>query len=99
MVIWTPTPNSRAARLATRRLLASVLALVALTSPTFAQQSATAAKLSPIETLKARFRTEYVSARKKALERVGPVILVFEGDKVVLLRKGTREEVQFAPPS
>jgi hypothetical protein len=43
------------------------------------------------------FRAEYTAAKKEALAQEGPVILS-EGDKLVFLRRGAREEAVVKPP-
>jgi hypothetical protein len=43
-------------------------------------------------------RVEYARARTAALAKVGPIIEVYEGDKVVLVRGAHRTEERFDPP-
>ncbi len=51
----------------------------------------------PLVALNQQFRQEYKQAKAAALAKVGPVILT-EGDTLVLLRGGTREEGPLRPP-
>lgn len=69
-----------------------------------AQQSSAAAAPAPITAsaslaeLNAASRAEYARARAAALARVGPIIEVYEGDKLVLVRGSIRTEESFDPP-
>ena len=84
------------------------VALAALVSVAFAftssigrvpAQSGAAPAPDPLVTVNAECRKQYASARAEALARTGPVIVVYEGDKLVLLRNGKRTEVTFVPAS
>ena len=44
-------------------------------------------------------RAEYARAKASLVARTTPVIVVYEGDHVVLIRNGTRVERRFVPPS
>jgi hypothetical protein len=77
------------------RLASLVLALAPAAA--FAQHSAPAP--DPIAAANAAARAEYAHARSAMFARVGPVIVVYEGDKVVLLRNGARTEKRFVAPS
>ena len=54
------------------------------------------AEKDPLVTLNNSFRVAYAKARKEALAKVGPVILV-EGDDITLLRDGKHTRVQVIP--
>jgi len=62
-----------------------------------AQQPAPAP--DPIAAANTAARAEYARVRADMLARVGPVIVVYEGDKMALLRNGARAEKKFVPPS
>jgi hypothetical protein len=79
------------------RLTYVALALALSPAAAFAQKPAPAP--DPIAAANAAARAEYARARAEMLARVGPVIVVYEGDKVVLLRSGARTEKRFVPPS
>ena len=66
-------------------------------APVQAAPAADAGPVDPLVALNKAFREEYKQAKAEALARVGPVILT-EGDTLVLLRNGTREEGPLRPP-
>ena len=51
----------------------------------------------PLVTLNDAFRGEYSRAKREALSKVGPLIIV-EGSHIVLVRNGKRTEAQIQPP-
>lgn len=53
---------------------------------------------TPLAEANAASRAEYARARLAALARVGPIIEVYEGDKVVLVNGARRVEERFDPP-
>jgi hypothetical protein len=82
----------------------AVLAIVALTPllntpQALAVQSDDARANGALAAANAASRAQYARARSEALARVGPVIEVYEGDKVVLVRDGRRTEERFDPPA
>jgi hypothetical protein len=79
------------------RLTRLVLALALVPAPASAQNPAPAP--DPIAAANAAARAEYARARSAMLAHVGPVIVVYEGDKVALLRNGARAEKRFVAPS
>jgi hypothetical protein len=79
--------------------LALVAVVFAATVAHVPAQSGAAPAPDPLATVNAEFRQQYAHARAEALARTGPVIVVYEGDKIVLLRNGARVEAQFAPAS
>jgi hypothetical protein len=84
------------------RRLRTVVALALILMPLSAlaaQQGAAAPAPDPLAVVNAEFRERYARARAEALARTGPVIVVYEGDKLVLLRNGGRVEARFVPPS
>ncbi len=79
----------------------TLLSIVLGVQPVLAQSS-TPAVQSPDEALvaaNASFRAEYAVTRAEMLHDCGPVIVVYEGDRVALLNKGVRTEMKFAPPT
>lgn len=50
----------------------------------------------PFQTINQKFRLAHFRARKELLAKAGPVILL-NGDELVLVRKGKRQEVKFVP--
>jgi hypothetical protein len=84
--------------LASSAIVCAAVAFVA-TVPRVLAQAGTAPAPDPIAVVNSEFRKQYASARAEALARTGPVIVVYEGDKLVLLRNGTRTEATFVPPS
>ena len=53
--------------------------------------------VDPLVLVNNAFRVEYADAKKEALAKVGPLIIV-GGNKVILVRNGTRTETQLLPP-
>lgn len=53
----------------------------------------------PFAILDVRFRAEEARARRETATKSGPVIVVHEGDRVVLLRGRDRSEATFVPPT
>ena len=51
----------------------------------------------PLVVLNNAFRAEYSRAKTDALSKIGPLIMV-EGNKVILQRKGQRTEAEIVPP-
>jgi hypothetical protein len=66
---------------------------------TAAAQSGAAPAPDPLVAVNAEFREQYARARTEALAKTGPVIVVYEGSKLVLIRNGTRTEATFVPAS
>jgi hypothetical protein len=64
-----------------------------------ATQSAAAPAPDPLAAANTAARAEYAKARTDLLARTSPVIVVYEGDKVALLRNGSRTERRFVPAS
>lgn len=79
------------------RLSRIVLALALVPTVALAQKPAPAP--DPIAAANTVARAEYARARSAMLAHVGPVIVVYEGDKAVLLRNGARTEKRFVVPS
>src|SRR5689334_14077180 len=76
-----------------------VLAVALAPTAALAQSPAPAAAPDPLAAANAASRAEYARPKADTLARVGPVIVVYEGDKVVLLRGGARAERKFVPAS
>ena len=68
-----------------------------LVAAAFAQGAAPAP--DPLAAANAAARAEYARARAGLVARATPVIVVYEGDRVVLIRNGARTEKRFVPPS
>ena len=62
-------------------------------------QNAPAPALDPLAAANAAARAEYARARAELLAGATPVIVVYEGDRAVLLRNGARVERRFVPAS
>lgn len=82
------------------RVAALAAVMAAAPSVARAQSGAAAAPAAdPLVAVNAAARAEYARARADLLARTTPVIVVYEGEKAVLVRGGARKEAKFVPPS
>jgi hypothetical protein len=73
--------------------------LVSLAVAAALAQGAAAPAPDPLAAVNTAARAEYARAKAGLVARATPVIVVYEGDKLVLIRNGTRAERRFVPPS
>lgn len=82
-----------------RRLATAILAILWMSSLALAQGAAVAPATDPLVDVNAASRAQYARAKADALAKLGPVIVVYEGDQVALIRDGKREQSRFVPDS
>jgi hypothetical protein len=79
------------------RAMMGALVVCGLTATRVSAQTGAKPALDPLTTVNNEFRQRYARARAEALAKTGPIIVVHEGEKLVLLRNGTRIEASFVP--